>query len=60
VLVAFNRSKSERELRVVVSETPASGAVATEKLFGDRLATVNGKEIVVSVPAESIAIFALN
>jgi glycosidase len=60
VLVAFNRSKSERELRVMVSETPASGAVATEKLFGDSRATVNGKELVVSVPAESIAIFVLN
>jgi glycosidase len=60
VLVAFNRSKSERELRVAIGETPAAGTVGIEKLFGEGRAAVNGREIVVSVPAESSAIFGLN
>jgi neopullulanase len=60
VLVAFNLSKSMRELRVPVSETPAAGAVGSEKLTGDARIEIGGKGIVVSAPAESISIFLLN
>src|SRR5262249_36738571 len=34
VLVAFNLSKSARELHVGFSETPAAGAVGSERLLG--------------------------
>jgi len=60
VLVAFNLSKSARELGVAVSETPAAGAAGSEKLMGDGRVEVSGKGIVVSAPAESISIFLLN
>jgi glycosidase len=60
VLVAFNRSKSPRELHVPVSETPAAGAAGSEKLVGGGQLEVGGREIVVRVPQESIAIYLLN
>jgi glycosidase len=60
VLVAFNRSKGPRELRVPISETPAAGAAGSEKLVGGGRLEVDGREIVVSVPQGSIAIYLLN
>lgn len=60
VLVAFNRSKNERELHVEVAGTPAAGAAGSEKLLGDGRAQVSGGEIIVSMPQESVSIFLLN
>jgi neopullulanase len=60
VLVAFNLSKSARELHVSVSETPAAGAMGSEKLMGDGRLEVGGGGIVVRAPAESVSIFLLN
>ena len=60
VLVVFNRSNSARELHVPISETPAAGAAGSEKLVGGGRLEVDGREIVVSVPHESIAIYLLN
>jgi glycosidase len=60
VLVVFNRSKSARELRVAVSESPAAGAAGGEKLLGEGKLIVGGREIVASQPAESISIYLLN
>ena len=60
VLVAFNLSKSSRELHVAVSETPAAGASGSEKLLGEGRLEIGGKGIVVTAPAESISIFLLN
>ena len=60
VLIVFNRSKRPRELRVPISETPAAGAAGSEKLVGGGQLEVGGREIVVSVPQESIAIYLLN
>ena len=60
LLVAFNRSKSARQLRVPVSETPAAGAAGSEKLVGGGQLEVDGRAIVVRVPQESIAIYLLN
>jgi glycosidase len=60
VLVAFNRAKSARELHVPVSETPAAGTAGSEKLMGGGRLDVGGREIVVSVPQESISIYLLN
>ena len=60
VLVALNLSKSARELHVAVSETPAAGAAGSEKLMGDGRVEVDGREIVVRAPAESVSIFLLN
>jgi glycosidase len=60
VLVAFNRSKSARELHVAVNETPAAAAAGSEKLLGDGRLEIGGKGIVITAPAESISIFLLN
>jgi glycosidase len=60
VLVAFNLSKSARELHVAVSETPAAGAAGSEMLMGDGRVEVGGSGIVVRAPAESVSVFLLN
>jgi glycosidase len=60
VLVAFNLSKSSRELRVRVSETPAAATAGSEKLLGDGRLEVGAKEFVVTEPGESISVFLLN
>jgi glycosidase len=60
ILVAFNVSKSSRELHVAVSETPAAGTSGSEKLLGEGRLEIGGKGIVVTAPAESISIFLLN
>ena len=59
VLVALNFARSARVLRVAGDGTPAAGAAGSEKLLGDGRVEV-GREIVVSMPAESISIFLLN
>jgi glycosidase len=60
VLVTFNISKSARELHVATNETPAAGAAGSEKLMGGGQLEVDGREIVVRVPQESISIYLLN
>jgi neopullulanase len=60
ILVAFNLSKSARELHVAVGETPAAGAAGSQKLLGDGRVEVGGREIVVRAPAQSISVFLLN
>jgi glycosidase len=60
VLVAFNHSAKARDLRVLLSDTPAPELHGVKALFGDGRAEIVGKEIRISAPAKSLSIFALN
>ena len=60
VLVAFNNSTVERELRVTLADTPAQGALGLSILFGGATAEIVRKEIHIRAPAQSLSIFALN
>jgi glycosidase len=58
--VAFNNADQPRELRIPVNETPAQKATDVKILFGEAKAEFNGKEIRMTMPAQSLSIFVLN
>jgi neopullulanase len=60
VLVVFNNSAQSRDLRVPLTDTPAHGTTRVTLLFGEAKAELNGKEIHISAPSQSLSIFALN
>jgi glycosidase len=60
IVVAFNGSKNAREMQIPLNDTPAQGLPAMTSLFGEGKAESSGKELRVSLPAESISIFSLN
>jgi glycosidase len=60
ILVAFNNSTQARELTIPVSDTPVQKVVDLSLLSGKATAIREGKGIKIKIPAQSIAIFALN
>jgi glycosidase len=60
LVVAFNNADQPRELRIPLADTPAQGAAAIELLFGEAKAELAGKEIHITMPAQSLSIFSLN
>jgi neopullulanase len=60
IVVVFNNGSARRELPIPQSNTPASNAVRTSLLYGDAVATTNGKELRISAPARSVSIFSLD
>ena len=60
LLVAFNKAQEGHELRVPLSDTPAQGAASGKTLFGEAALQIVGGEARVSMPAQSLSIFALN
>ena len=60
VVVAFNNADQPRELGISLADTPAQRAGSIELLFGEAKAELAGKEIRVTLPAQSISIFTLN
>jgi glycosidase len=60
LIVAFNNSTQQRELRLPISGTPAEGATALPVLFGEARASVAAGEIRLTMPAQSLSIFQLN
>ena len=60
VVVAFNNADQPRELRILLTDTPAQKAAETGHLFGDAKAELAGGEIRITMPARSISIFSLN
>jgi glycosidase len=60
LVVAFNNADQPRELRIPVNETPAQKAAVVTNLFGEARAELAGKEIRVTMPAQSLSIFVLN
>jgi glycosidase len=60
VMVVFRSSKEARELRVTLTDTAAQNAVRVSRLFGEATAELEGKEIRVRTPGESVSIFLLD
>ena len=60
LLVVFQDAAKERTLEFSFADTPAQGASKATRLFGEASAEVNGKEIHLRVPAESVSIFRLD
>ena len=60
VLVAFNKAVQPRNLRIALSDTPATGAAGLTLLFGRALGEVGRDEVDLTMPAQSISIFLLD
>jgi glycosidase len=60
LVVAFNNAEQSRELRIPLADTPAQRAGAIELLFGEAKAELAGKEIHMTMPAQSLSLFSLN
>ncbi len=60
IAVAFNNSDKARELRISLNGTPAEKMAGISLLFGDAKADLNGHEIRLTMPAQSLSIFSLN
>ena len=60
VLVVFHNSAKPSELRFTLADTPAQNAVRMSQLFGEASAELNGKEVHIRAPAESVTIFSLD
>jgi len=60
LVVAFNNADQPRELRIPLADTPAEGAATIELVFGEAKAELAGKEIRMTMPAQSLSIFSLN
>jgi len=59
VVVAFNNSDKVKELRIPLNDTPAQRATGISLLFGDASSELTGRELHLSLPAQSLSIFAL-
>jgi glycosidase len=60
IAVAFNNSDKPRELRIPLSGTPAEKMAGIALLFGDANAELSGHEIHLTMPAQSLSLFALH
>jgi neopullulanase len=60
LLVVFHNSGQPRELRFTLADTPTQSAARVSRLFGEASAELNGKEVHIRVPAESVSIFSLD
>ena len=60
VMVVFDNSAQQRELRFTLADTPAQNTVRVSRLFGDASADLNGREVHIHAPAESVSIFSLD
>ncbi len=60
VVVAFNNSSAPREMRIPLQGTFAQGTAGLSMLFGEAHAKIDGSEMEVTMPAQSLSIFQLN
>ena len=60
VIVAFENSATPKELRFTLADTPAQNAARASRLFGEATMELNGQEIHIHAPAESVCIFSLD
>jgi len=60
VVVAFNNAGQPKELRVPLADTPVPKAAAIGLLLGEARAELDGGEIRITMPAQSLSIFLLN
>jgi glycosidase len=60
LVVAFNNSDQTRELRIPLNGTPAQDAAGVTLLFGEAKASLDRKEIQLSIEGQSLTIFRLD
>ena len=60
LVVAFNNSGQPREVRIPLKDTPAQTATDISLLFGEAKAELVGTEFHLTIPPQSLSIFALN
>jgi glycosidase len=60
ILVMFNNSAKFRTLSIPQAHTPAEGALRAAPLYGGGGADVTGRELRITVPAQSVSIFDLH
>ena len=60
LVVAFNNSGQPREVRIPLKDTPAQRATDISLLFGEAKAELAGTEFHLTLPAQSLSIFALH
>jgi glycosidase len=59
VVVTFNNSDKVKELRIPLNDTPAQRAAGISLLFGDASAELARSELHLTLPAQSLSIFAV-
>jgi glycosidase len=60
VVVAFNNSEKPRDLQIPIKGTPLENAESVSQLFGGAKAELTGRELHISMPAQSLSIFLAN
>ena len=60
VVVAFNNADKSRELQIRVNGTPLQNAETLSLLFGGAKPELTGRELRISMPAQSLSIFLTN
>jgi glycosidase len=60
LVVAFNNADQPRELNIPLADTPAQNAAEVSLLLGEAKAELAGRELRITMPAQSISIFSLN
>jgi neopullulanase len=59
LVVVFNAGAKADEMRFSLDETPVAGAARVTRLFGDEDARIDGHELVVTMKARDLAVFAV-
>jgi glycosidase len=60
LLVVFNNSSKARTLDIAQANTPLEDVLRAAALYGDGAIQINGKELRVTAPAQSVLIFSLD
>jgi glycosidase len=60
LVIAFNNSGQPKEVRITLNDTAAQRTAEISLLFGEAKAELAGTEVHLSLPAQSLSIFALN
>jgi glycosidase len=59
LLMVFNNEKGQRILKIPEAHTPAEKAQRVTTQYGEAFVTSNGKELLITAPAQSVSIFSL-
>jgi glycosidase len=59
LLMVFNNEKGQRILKIPAAHTPAEKVQRVTTQYGEAFVTSNGKELLITAPAQSVSIFSL-
>jgi neopullulanase len=60
VVVAFNNSHAQREMKIPLVDTPAQGMYGVSTIFGEGRSAMSGGELRATLPGLSVTVFLLN